>query len=88
MDPNAIHEPYHQYHINADRFDSDWQVEVGVIAPDHFQKGGGLQLRFFRKDSPDDIFTADDLLDPDFGLLTGEKHAVGRVEEHSFSDLK
>ena len=89
MEPGAVHEPYHQYHVNPEKFDGNWEVEVSMIAPDQFQKGGGLQLRFFDLDSkkPTVAFTANDLLDQQ-GRLTGETHVVGTVQEHSFSDLK
>ena len=90
MEPGAVHEPYHQYHINPDNFEGTWKVEVGVIAPDHFQKGGGLQVRFLYENEAGDLipYSANDLLDPTYGRLTGEEHAVGRIQEHSFSDLK
>ena len=89
MDPSAVHEPYHQYHVNPDKFDGNWEVEVSVIAPDQFQKGGGLQLRFFDLDGPTPTvpLKAHELLDKK-GRLTGETHVVGTVQEHSFSDLK
>lgn len=89
MDPSAVHEPYHQYHVNPDKFDGNWEVEVSVIAPDQFQKGGGLQLRFFDLDGPTPTIPlkAHELLDKK-GRLTGETHVVGTVQEHSFSDLK
>ena len=89
MDPGAVHEPYHQYHVNPEKFDGNWEVEVSIIAPDQFQKGGGLQLRFFNLDAkdPTKAINADTLLNT-HGQLTGETHVVGTVQEHSFSDLK
>ena len=78
MDPSAVHEPYHQYHVNPDKFDGNWEVEVSVIAPDQFQKGGGLQLRFFNLDGPTPTIPlkAHELLDKK-GRLTGENTCCG-----------